>query len=206
MMARCSNPAGGHLARRDSQRGMALISALLLLIVVTILALSMFRSYGTQEKIAGNTREKQRATNAAISAQQYAEWWLSTGNAPATAACTDIVGSSVGQVCSNLQADFTVVPWTAGVTYTQFTTNTGNQDLKQEIDATNTNKRGASYFATPVFYITDLGKQTVAAAGGGNPGEVYQINAMGYGGTANAVSVVESTYLVTTNTAKSPDK
>jgi len=43
------------------QRGVALISSLLLLIIITILRFSMFRSFGTQEKIAGNLREKRRA-------------------------------------------------------------------------------------------------------------------------------------------------
>ena len=36
------------------QRGVALVTSLLLLVIITILALSMFRSFGTQEKIAGN--------------------------------------------------------------------------------------------------------------------------------------------------------
>ena len=46
------------------------------------------------------------------------------------------------------------------------------------------------YFATPVFYIADVG---VAADG---QGEAYQVDAVGYGGSANAVAVVESTYEV----------
>jgi type IV pilus assembly protein PilX len=61
---------------RGAQRGMVLISSLLLLIVVTIIALSMFRSFGMQEKIAGNMREKQRAFQGAVSAQEFAENWL----------------------------------------------------------------------------------------------------------------------------------
>ena len=61
------------------QRGVILITAMLLLIVVTIMALSMFRGYGAQERLAGNTRDKQRALAAAISAQQYAEFHA-TGN------------------------------------------------------------------------------------------------------------------------------
>ena len=65
--ARVTSPA----ARR--QHGMALISGLLVLVVVTILAVSMFRSFGMQARIAGNTREKQRALHAAESAQEYAE-------------------------------------------------------------------------------------------------------------------------------------
>jgi len=36
---------------------MVLVSSLLLLIIITILALSMFRSLSIQEKIAGNVRE-----------------------------------------------------------------------------------------------------------------------------------------------------
>jgi len=37
------------------QRGVVLVTAMLLLIVVTIMALSMFRGYGAQERLAGNT-------------------------------------------------------------------------------------------------------------------------------------------------------
>ena len=65
--------------RRARQSGMVLITALLLLIVVTILADGMFRSFGLDEKIAGNMREKHRALNAAETAEQYAEWWLANG-------------------------------------------------------------------------------------------------------------------------------
>ncbi len=62
-----------------SQRGMVLVTSLLLLLVVTMLAVSMFRSMGLDEKIAGNMRDKQRALNAAETAEQYAENWLSLG-------------------------------------------------------------------------------------------------------------------------------
>ena len=62
---------------REFQKGMALVSALLLLVVTTVLALAMFRSFGVLEHIAGNTREKQRAFHAAESARTYAEAWLS---------------------------------------------------------------------------------------------------------------------------------
>src|ERR1700692_2073183 len=76
------------------QHGMALISGLLLLVVVTILAISMFRSFGIQARIAGNTREKQRALHAAEGAQAYAEWFLSLpggANANAGTKCSGVV-------------------------------------------------------------------------------------------------------------------
>ena len=86
-----------------AQRGMVLITSLLLLVVVTIIALSMFRSFGIQEKIAGNMREKQRALQAAVSAQQYAENWLSSNATAATVPCSNLLSANIGQgqICSN---------------------------------------------------------------------------------------------------------
>ena len=68
-----------HPRRGARQNGMVLVTALLMLIVVTIIALAMFRSFGVDEKIAGNLREKQRAVSAAETAEQYAEYWLANG-------------------------------------------------------------------------------------------------------------------------------
>ncbi len=192
---------------RRAQRGMALISALLLLLVVTIMAISMFRSYGMQERIAGNTREKQRALTAAVSAQQYAESLLSSGSAPSTAACNALVPATTPQVCNNLinaQGDYTILPWSIGVIFTPFVTNSGNGVINTVNTSPTTSGTGMnrveSYYQSPNFYITDLGPQL------GGKGEVYQIDAVGYGANPSSVAVVESTYLISTNTAKSPDK
>ena len=67
--------------QRAPQRGMALIASLLLLVVITILGIAMFRSFGLQEIVAGNTREKTKALQASESAEQYAEWWLTENGA-----------------------------------------------------------------------------------------------------------------------------
>ena len=167
---------------RSVQQGMALLSGLLLLVVVTILALSMFRSYGTQQTIAGNVREKQRAFSAAVSAQQQAEFWLSNATIPAAGDCSGMGLTATPQVCSNYP-NFTQAPWTfngveVGVTFPNF---------KGTVSTTPTQ---GTYYGAPRFYITDLGK---SAAG---PGEVYQVDAMAWGGAADTVAVVESTYLL----------
>jgi type IV pilus assembly protein PilX len=183
---------------RRRQSGMALMTAMLLLVVMTIMAIGMMHGYGVEEKIAGNTREKERALSAAVSAQQYAEYWLSANSATVAATCTDIVSSSVGQVCSLPLADFSAVPWAIGVTYMPFTAN--------PIDGVTNTLAGVglaqqgTYYAAPVFYITDLGPNKGTPAG-----ELYQIDATGYGGTPNAVAVVESTYVITSNAAHSLD-
>lgn len=164
------------------QRGLVLVSSLLLLLVVTIMALSMFRSFGIQERISGNMREKQRALQAAVTAQQHAEMWLSSNSTTAPVVCNALLNANLnqGQICSNILTNVTTLPWgaTVGVTFLP-----GGMNV-------NTASSLGSYYATPRFYISDLG---TSASG---QGEVYQIDAVGYGGTANAVAVVESTYLV----------
>jgi type IV pilus assembly protein PilX len=173
------------------QRGVVLISAMLLLLVLTIFALSMFRSFGLQQKIAGNVREKQRSLQAAEGAQQYAETWLAQLNTitPAKVPCTALAAAAWTnvQVCSNAMTSTSAVswPWSGGFTYTP-PTNTAAPTFSYSTTAPTYN----TYFGLPTFYISDLG---VSADG---TGEVYQIDAWGYGASANTVSVVESTYLV----------
>jgi type IV pilus assembly protein PilX len=173
-----------------SQRGDALVISILLLLIITILAVSMFRSFGTQQKIAGNVREKERALHASESAQQYAEWWLLQNNNTAIGSTQCAAGSQAasptqGQICNQTpqQAgmNLVAVPWVTQVTYTP-----QNMVLVgQPAVAGN-----PPYFNTPAFYIADRG---VAADGSG---EAYQIDAYGYGSAANTVAVVESVYEV----------
>jgi type IV pilus assembly protein PilX len=189
------------LGARSKQCGIVLVSSLLLLLVVTIIALSMFRSFGIQEKIAGNMREKQRALQAAVSAQQYAEWWLSNnGSGTASVLCSALLNANLneGQICSNqlpVITSVTNVPWGGstplGVTYTPPGMNVGST-------TTTTNTiLNPSYFSAPTFYISDLGPSADASI----PGEIYQVDAVGYGGNANTVAVVESTYAVYSSSA-----
>ena len=185
-----------------AQRGVALISAMLLLVIITILALSMFRAFPVQEKIAGNVREKERAFHAANSALQFAEWWLMAANniAGGNVICTGgLLNANLneGQICSNalytiagpvgLVTSASAVPWTFGGTQigTQYTPNGMNVAGSAAVTA-----HDSSYFLPPVFYIADLG------GAGDAQGEVYQIDAYAYGGSANTVAVVESIYEV----------
>jgi len=176
------------------------VTSLLLLLVVTIMALSMFRSFGVQEKVAGNMREKQRALQAAVSAQTYAEQWLINNAATSVpAVCNSRLNANAqeGQICSNrlwlsLPAGTTVttVPWAVGlatdvgVTYTPPGMNVAAAN--QLAPSSN------SYAKAPTFYISDAG----ASADANVPGEIYQIDAVGYGGNGNTAAVVESTYAV----------
>jgi len=173
------------------ERGMALITSLLLLVVVTILAVSMFRSFGIEGKIAGNVREKQRALLAAESAEQYAEWWLRQGSNSAVGStiCNTKMdaNNNEGQICSNtlpmLLGGIAGIGTGTWPTYTEYTP-PGMHVSSSSID-------GESYYAAPRFYISDLGSNK-----DGSGAEVFEIDALGYGASPNTVAVVQSTFIV----------
>jgi Tfp pilus assembly protein PilX len=192
----------------QAQRGVALVSAMLLLIVMTILALYMFRGNGIQELIAGNIREKQRAIQTAEAAELYAEMWLATGGNGATdvdcsgvtlvtwpnvaawpngsLACNSTLASRIGAATS-----VTTVPWKvsgagAEIGFEYFpgaTTGTGDLNVQKTAPGADT------YYQVPRFYIGLLqsnGRQAL-----------YRIDAWNYASTPSTASVVESNYLVT---------
>jgi type IV pilus assembly protein PilX len=182
------------------QSGVVLVLSMLLLVVITLLALSMFRSVGMQEMIAGSLREKDRALQSATSAQQYAEWWLTSGNninnTMSCAAGTLNANNNAGHVCTNALSSLTAatgsaavitVPWFAGSG-----TEIGTFYTPPNMTTTTTGSLN-TYYWPPRFYIQLLG-----AAPAGEQGNVYQIDAWAYGGDPNTVAVIESTYLVST--------
>lgn len=159
---------------KRSPKGIALITGLLFLIIVTLLGVALMRNYGLQGRMAGNFREKGRSFESAQAALQYAEWWLSQGNVPTALSCSSLVSSAT--VCSNAISNPTTLPWTVGVNYTPSGMSTSG---------------GSSGFSTnPQFYIQYLGVNAV------NGGNVYRITSVGYGGNAQAATVLQSTYVV----------
>ena len=175
-------------------RGMVLVTSLLLLVVVTILAVGMFRSFGVDEKIAGNVREKQKALNAAETAEQFAESWLAGGlNIGAVTCGTPMVAANVGQVCINtlqsLNLDPAVLPWIvgggpSGITYVP---SAGSTIM--------TTTGPGSYYSTPAYYIGLLGASTVNRI----TTTYYIIDAVGYGSSPDTAAVVEATYTTTSS-------
>jgi type IV pilus assembly protein PilX len=172
---------------RQQQRGFVLIVGLLILVVMTLLSLSMFRSFGLQERIAGNTREKQRALETAQSALQYGEWWLNLGSAGTGVGATCNSGTTNAnqlaqmKICANALANPIVLPWPARAEY---------QPPQMAVEAGGGVATGGdiNYLAKPGLYINYL----ALAPDGRSP--VYQVSAYGYGGSASTAAVVQSTY------------
>ena len=200
MSDRRRHPGTGNAGSK--QRGMVLISSLLLLMVVTIFAMSMFRSFGVEEKIAGNTRDKERARSAAITALQYAEWWITQGNWANAAICAPalMVAPAQGQICNPAQLpnvfniaalnaivpNVAIVPWVSGA-----------QEIGTEYTPPGMNVTNAAapdyYFGPPRFYISFVNNFNYGA----HCGNLYQVDAWAYGSSPNTVAVVESQFEIT---------
>lgn len=179
-------------------RGMVLITALLLLIVVTILALAMFRGVGLEARIAGNVMDKQRALNAAVAAQQYAEQWL-VSNAAATpdAAISSWIDcssqpftSGTPMICvnalSSLTSSVTTVPWTSSTGNLGTSYNPGGDITQSTTGGVNT------YYSLPVYYVAFSGTDKAV----GRSGFDYTIDSWSYAGSSSTVAEVESTYRI----------
>ena len=181
----CSDKPRGDLYRLGNQRGIVMITAMILLLVLTVLSLAMFQNFGLLERISGNSREKQRSFHVAQSTLEYAEQTLAGSSNP-TQTCTGLIATSSTNaiVCNTPQtnAQMNGVPWTVGVQYTP-----PNLTVTTAGNATGV----YGYASLPAYYIYPLGNDYY-----GNT-QVFLVTAMAEGGNANAVTVVQSTYGLT---------
>jgi type IV pilus assembly protein PilX len=176
-------------AAHTTQLGIALITALLLLVMLTLLAITMFRGFGLQQKVAGNTREKERAFQAAETVLQHAEYWLTTAPPSTGAPCSGTVTVNSDTdlvVCSNpLSTPATPSAWP------------GSLKLKpggMVVDAaggTVTNGNGnvdINYTQVPDLYVSYLGADPTGKK------SLYSITSAAYGGNSSTNAVVQSVF------------
>lgn len=180
---------------RGRSTGFALITALLILVMLTLLALSMFHSFGLQQKITGNTREKERALQGAQTALQYGEWWISQSNllsGDGGIVCSNAVtvtGPADMRLCSNaLATAASPSTWTAGSTYQPSTMSVGTSG-GTVVMADNVTL-DINYSKAPQLYISYIGMNANGSA------VLYRVTAAGYGGGADTSAVVQSVYSV----------
>lgn len=186
-------PATPRSARRPhAQQGFVLVTGLLFLVVVTLLGLALFRSSGLMERLSANSRDKQRAFETAQAALQYGEWFLGNGAATAKTACNTTTGKTTAtiHVCSETLSpardDIAAMAWAPNAfAYPQpnVTVLAGGGLTAAGTDI--------NYQARPGVYVEDMGLMK------DNKSELYQVTAYGYGGNADTLSIVRSTYKVT---------
>ena len=177
MMQSARMSAASH---RSHQGGLALVSALLMLVIITLLGVSLFLGVTLQQKAAGNSLQKTRAVEVAQSAITAAENWLNTStNRQVPQNCTSSV--IFFRLCS-MAPTHAADPgsWTYGASLVTL------PDLKVKAAGGSVD----SYAAQPAVWITYLGRATMG------PGNLYEVDAQSRGGNTNSVAVIQVVYYV----------
>lgn len=169
-------------------RGFVLLSSMLILIVLTLLTVTMARSFWFQEQMGGNTREKARAFGTAQAALRYAEVWLQKNASKSPVVCGVNAGDITMRICSDTPADLTKAPLS---TYTS---------IPLSYIGINTSGGTGTYYANPGVHIRYLFSTPDGTA------NFYKITAYGYGGNRNAVATTQSFYEIDFNTNISGNK
>jgi type IV pilus assembly protein PilX len=181
------------------QKGIALVISLIFVVIMTLLALSMFSGLSTDETVSGNHREKSRSREAAQAALNNAEYWLVQ---PGNTFTGDWVGGASAVSCAGTQAAPTVCSY--ALTNPSSTTpapainladpSTWTAYYAPSLTGMTVNASGGvnTYAAAPKYYIQFLGTTS-----NNPPTAMYQVTAGAWGGNANAVTVLQAVYQVT---------
>jgi type IV pilus assembly protein PilX len=165
--------------RRSHQGGLALVSALLMLVIITLLGVSLFLGVTLQQKAAGNSLQKTRALEVAQSAVTAAENWLNTESS-----------KQVPMSCSSSASNFRLCSMTPTNPADPSTWSGGATQVDLPNLKVSTTGGIDTYAAHPAVWITYLGRATMG------PGNLYEIDAQARGGNANTVAVIQTVYYI----------
>lgn len=161
---------------RRRQTGMALITGLIFMVVLTLLALAAMRTTTLEERMSGNARDRDLAFQSAEAALRAGEQVVSGATLPAFALGTPLT------------------PRIDAATLTSYWQNTHDWVAQSTAAWQPT---GTS--AAPQYVVEDMG----ASAGGGggsqafsalNEDGVYRVTARGVGSSANTVVILQAVY------------
>jgi type IV pilus assembly protein PilX len=189
-------------------QGFALVTALVFLVVLTILGVTLMEGVTLEQRMAHNLREKERAIAAASDAVNGTGVWLSNLSVipipSATAAAIDgpfSIYASTNPTAST--ADFTSNAfWSSGVSSTYNQTYPFN-DPSVTTSGLSFDGGQLLYASEPQVFMVELPTTPLPgdnlAAMGATYGvnsvpRTFQITAWATGGSANAVAVVQETY------------
>jgi type IV pilus assembly protein PilX len=193
------------IQRVPRQRGYVLITALLILVILTLLGVSMLSGVSLQEKMAGNTRAKTRATTAADFVVNAVETLLPS-MPMLVSGCTS--PANAWRICAaNTLSDSSAVAdstWglNGGTSYA--VSATALPSLRFPAGLIHAGGGSNVYAHTPEFFVEYQGRGATPpgyslsvnqyGSGGAPVVDIYRTTAMATGGNDTAVSVIQSLY------------
>lgn len=175
-------------ANKRQQQGMTLIIAMIFLLILTLLGVTAMQGTVVEERIAGNTRDKDMAFQSAEDGLRAGEVFLS-GNA-CTPGITFVAAPGAGLV-NNVN----------GAAGAAFKYSSSTYWLAQPWNATDSRASTTALagIVAPARYVIELvsGVSGLQAGAAGTTNTlVYRVTARGAGATAGSVSILQSTYTV----------
>lgn len=171
-------------------RGIALVTSLIFLVVITLLALSAMRGVGLQEQMASNLREKSRALDAAGTALRGREFTIFEWEEPLEADATGtydvwLLGGPITDADASGFADDSI--WGQALVY---------DEAPYDNNSTNgLTAQPKSYVELACFDQLLNGIGAVDAAKSTTPiVEHHRVTGRGEGGNETAVAIVQSIY------------
>lgn len=172
--------------------GFVLISSMLILVILTLLSVSMARSFWFQEQMGGNAREKARAFSAAQAALQYAEIWLQKNASKTPVNCGTAAGEISIRICTDAPGDLSKVPLDTRTSIPLTYINVSSSGGLTSGDA--------NFYANPGVHIRFLYSTPDGSV------NFYRITAYGYGSNRSAMATTQSFFEVDFNTNTSGNK
>ncbi len=188
-----------HTASR--QRGAVMVIALLILLVLTVLGVAGMSSTSLEERMAGNSRDREIAFQAAETALREGEAYVQSANFAnlPTDAYNPVAGNDFSATCTGGFADGLCAPSSAG-------TDDVWKNAALNVWSTNNRHRTATTALTyvqsaPLYIIEYIGPQVTApetaVTCAANPSpcpQMFRITARAVGGTTNARVMLQSVY------------
>jgi type IV pilus assembly protein PilX len=160
----------------NRQSGAVLVISLIMLLLLTMIGVSSSQNAGMEERMAGNSRDKNLAFQAAESALRAAESSLPRPSTDFTAAGTNGLYSTPPTNTSLSSQILTDGFWGAGTTAISYT--------------------GFSTSTSPRYIIQDLGCFSLTPPCPAGSQHNYRITAYATGGTTAAVAILQSIFRI----------
>lgn len=174
--------AGDQSIQIDRQRGVALIIGLILMVLISILAISSLQNTLLEERMAGNLRNQNMAFQAAESGLVAGELRVQ-----------ELIQADLGFECSSSDGCYHEIdnPWNGltDSTWTWIDANTGSYVLEGGMTAiTGVNEQ-------PQYVIEIIRPNILKIDPTKPPKQRFRVAARGVGATANVTAIHQSTYM-----------
>lgn len=174
------------------ESGYILIASLIVMLVLSVIALSLLTSNTVQESISNNFAQKELALQSANSAMNYAKAWITqnplSGTPSDSSACTGGTVSYSPVICTASSSfdpdDLTLPSGSSDAVGTTFQPVGLNASTNGGIN---------TVYQLPRYNIQYEG---VVLDGQKVTGTLYKITSAGYGGNSSAVAIVQAYYRV----------